>query len=56
MNFFIHIADTDEISRKLFNEVSSKNPNVETLKELVDSLNVRGIESWLIIKANKMIN
>lgn len=56
MNFFIHIADTDEISRKLFNEVSSKNPNIETLKELVDSLNVRGIESWLIIKANKMIN
>lgn len=56
MNFFIHIADTDEISKKLFNEVYSKNPNIETLKELVGSLDIRGIDSWLIIKANKMIN
>tara|TARA_Y100000991_G_C21973841_1_gene351018 strand:- start:1344 stop:1904 length:561 start_codon:yes stop_codon:yes gene_type:complete len=56
INFFIHIADTDEISKKLFNEVYSKKPNIETLKELVGSLDIRGIESWLIIKANKMIN
>ena len=56
MNFFIHIADTDGISRDLFNEVNSKNSNIEKVKELVGTLNERGIESWLTIKANKMIN
>lgn len=56
MNFFIHIADTDVISRDLFKEVNSSNLNIDRVKQLVGTLNDRGIESWLTIKANKIIN
>ena len=55
ITFFVHMADTDDTSRELFKEINSSKCDKEKVKSLVNCLNERGIESWLTIRANKLI-
>lgn len=57
VHFFVHKADTDDLSRELFRLVQNKyNPDKERIKEILEFFNEeKGIESWLTIRANSML-
>ena len=56
VHFFVHSADTDEISWKLYNEIQNRyNMNVDNVRELLDKFDEKGIESWLTLRAKEYI-
>jgi len=56
INFFVHSAETDQETRKLFNEIRDPyNIDSETVKGLVDHLDEKGIDSWLTIRAKSCL-
>lgn len=64
VNFFVHKADTDDMTRELFNEIKLDNcdkdfPSIPELYDKVNSINnqliEKGIESWMTIRASKLL-
>jgi hypothetical protein len=65
INYFVHKADTDDVTRELFNEINlntlsiSKGNLTDKSKENIIKLNSflieKGIESWLTIRATKVL-
>ena len=65
INFFVHKADSDSLSRELYDEINMKklapcwgNISEESktkIKRLNDYLIERGIDSWLTIRATKLL-
>jgi len=56
IHFFIHSADTDEISWKLYNEIQNRyKMNVKNVRELLEKFDEKGIESWLTLRAKEYI-
>lgn len=56
IHFLIHKADTDSVSHQL--RTAIKNPSIvdkELVKKLLDVFEEKGIESWLTIRAKKLL-
>ena len=56
VHFFVHRADTDDLSRELFTLVQKEyKPDTERIREILEVFNEKGIESWLTIRANSLL-
>ena len=57
VHFFVHKADTDDLSRELFQLIQNRyNTDKERIKEILTFFNEeKGIESWLTIRANSIL-
>ena len=56
VHFFVHKADTDELTRELFQLVQNKySPNKERIQQILEVFNEKGIESWLTIRAKSLV-
>jgi hypothetical protein len=56
IHFFVHKADTDDLTRELFQLVQNKyKPDIVRIQEILEVFNEKGIESWLTIRANSLL-
>ena len=63
INFFVHKADSDNISKELFEEIKfsrcnrdfSRGELYEKVSDLNSKLIEKGIESWMTIRASKLL-
>ena len=56
VHFFVHKADTDDLTRELFQLVKNQyNPDRSRIEEILAVFNEKGIESWLTINAKSIV-
>ena len=56
VHFFVHKADTDDLSRELYTLTKNRyDPNKVRIQEILDVFSEKGIESWLTIRAKSLL-
>jgi hypothetical protein len=56
INYFVHSADTDEVTKQLFDAIKPKvNINIQLINELLFVFDDKEIESWITIRAKKIV-
>lgn len=57
ITFFVHLADTDDTSRMLYNELKKNHTcDKQKVQKLLNVLTERDIDSWLTIRAKSYLN